>query len=91
MLTAFAFGTIADKIGVKGVLGLFSGIMALCSAVTLLIPEPKGKTIDEIERGVLYGEDVGGSDESVSSGWIEGRSDEVKMETGGKVREKEVV
>jgi hypothetical protein len=31
--------------------------MALCAAVTLLIPETKGRTIDEIERGVLYGED----------------------------------
>lgn len=91
VLTAFAFGTIADKIGVQGVLGLFSGIMALCSAVTLLIPEPKGKTIDEIERGVLYGEDVGGSDESVSSGRAEGRSEEVKVESWGSVREREMV
>lgn len=55
VLTAFVFGTVTDRIGLPGVLGLFSGVMALCAAVTLVIPETKGKTIDEIEAGVLYG------------------------------------
>lgn len=65
VLTAFAFGTIADHIGISGVLGLLSGIMALCTAVTFLIPEPLGKSIDEIEQGVLYGESpVSASDSS---------------------------
>jgi PHS family inorganic phosphate transporter-like MFS transporter len=91
VITAFAFGTITDHIGVKGVLGLFSGIMALCSAVTLLIPEPKGKTIDEIERGVLYGESIASSDESLSSGQLETGSDETKISATEKVREREVV
>ena len=65
VFTAFAFGTITDRIGISGVLGLFSGIMALCTAITFLIPEPLGKSIDEIEHGVLYGEST--SDVSVSS------------------------
>lgn len=56
VLTAFAFGTITEKIGLNGVLGLFSGIMALCAAVTLLIPETRGKSIEEIEAGVVFGE-----------------------------------
>ena len=67
VFTAFAFGTITNRIGINGVLGLFSGIMALCAAVTLLIPEPLGKTIEEIEQGVLYGESPSASSDSVSS------------------------
>lgn len=70
VLTAFAFGTVADRIGISGVLGMFSGIMALTTAVTLLIPEPRGKSLDEIEQGVLYGVPVANSDASVSSGEI---------------------
>jgi PHS family inorganic phosphate transporter-like MFS transporter len=91
VVTAFAFGTITDAIGVRGVLGLFSGIMALCSAVTLLIPEPKGKTIDEIERGVLYGESVAASDESLSSAQLETGSEEAKITATEKVSERKVV
>lgn len=68
VLTAFAFGTVAERIGIIGVLGLFSGIMALVTAVTFLIPEPKGKSIDEIEWDVLYDERVSDSDRSVLSG-----------------------
>lgn len=34
---------------------LFLGIMALCAAVTLLIPVTSGKTLDQIESSVLYG------------------------------------
>ncbi|KAF2671402.1 MFS general substrate transporter [Microthyrium microscopicum] len=56
LLTAFAFGTITEKIGLPGVLGLFSGIMFLCALLTLMIPETKGKTLDDIENEVLYGE-----------------------------------
>ena len=55
VLTAFAFGTITDKIGLRGTLGLFSGVMALCAAVTLLIPETKGKTLEDIEADVQFG------------------------------------
>jgi PHS family inorganic phosphate transporter-like MFS transporter len=58
VLTAYAFGTVVDSIGLRGVLGLFSGIMALVALVTLLIPETKGKTLEEIESGVLYGDVV---------------------------------
>lgn len=55
ILAAFTFGTVTDKIGLKGVLGLFSGIMALVALLTLLIPETKGRTLEEIESGMLYG------------------------------------
>lgn len=58
VLTAFAFGSITDAIGLRGVFGLFSGIMALVAVVTLLIPETKGKTLEEIENGTLYGQEV---------------------------------
>ena len=55
VLTAFAFGSVVDSIGLRGTLGLLSGVMVLCAAVTLLIPETKGKTLEEIEAEVLYG------------------------------------
>ncbi|KIV79366.1 hypothetical protein PV11_06929 [Exophiala sideris] len=63
IVTSFAFGSLSDAIGLRGVLGFLAGIMALCAATTLLIPETKGKTLDEIERGVLYGK----SDSSTES------------------------
>ncbi len=55
VLTAFAFGTVTQRIGLAGVLGLFSGIMGLTAAVTLLIPEPGGKSLADIEGGLRYG------------------------------------
>lgn len=55
VLTAFAFGTVTQKIGLPGVLGLFSAIMALTAAVTLMIPEPGGKSLADIESGLRYG------------------------------------
>lgn len=55
VLTAFAFGTVEERIGLDGVLGLFSGVMALTAAVTLLIPETKGHTLEDIENEVLFG------------------------------------
>ena len=55
VLTAFAFGTINDKIGLRGILGLFAGIMALAALITLMIPETKGKTLEDLEGEVLYG------------------------------------
>jgi len=55
VLTAFAFGAVVDSIGLSGTLGLFSGIMALTACVTLLIPETRGKTLEDIESDVLYG------------------------------------
>lgn len=82
MLTAFAFGTITEKIGLNGVLGLFSGIMALCAAVTLLIPETKGKSIEEIEAGVVFGETL----ESQEGSEVDVSSEEAVRITGdGKV------
>jgi len=49
-------------------LGLFAGIMALVALVTLWIPETKGVSIAQIEKGVLYGEILGSdADETASS------------------------
>lgn len=50
--------SLADDFFYHGVLGLFSGIMALTAVITLLIPETKGRSIEEIEKGVLYGESI---------------------------------
>lgn len=55
VLTAFAFGSVLDGIGLAGTLGLFSGIMALTGIVTLLIPETKGCSLEDLENDVLYG------------------------------------
>ncbi|KAL5336933.1 major facilitator superfamily domain-containing protein [Aspergillus crustosus] len=54
ILTAFAFGTVEEAIGLSGVLGLFSGIMFLTALVTLMIPETKGQSLAEIERDRMY-------------------------------------
>ncbi|KAJ5759094.1 hypothetical protein N7520_006250 [Penicillium odoratum] len=66
IITAFAFGTVEDAIGLSGVLGLFSGVMLLTTLVTFLIPETRNHTLEGIERGDLYGNDdkVKGSDSS---------------------------
>lgn len=55
VVTAFAFGSVVDAIGLKGTLGLLSGIMALCAACSFLIPETKGRTLAEIEEDVIHG------------------------------------
>ncbi|TPX12504.1 uncharacterized protein E0L32_000681 [Thyridium curvatum] len=54
VLTSFAFGTATQAIGFSGILGLFAGVMAVCTALTLLIPETRGKSIEEIEQGAMY-------------------------------------
>ncbi|BCS21739.1 inorganic phosphate transporter Pho84 [Aspergillus puulaauensis] len=56
ILTAFAFGTVTDRIGLPGVLGLFSGVMVLNALVTFLIPETRGMTIADIENEVHFAE-----------------------------------
>lgn len=58
VLTAFAFGTINDTLGLRGALGLFAGVMVLVAVAGLWIPEPKGMTLEQIEGGVLYGDVV---------------------------------
>jgi PHS family inorganic phosphate transporter-like MFS transporter len=89
-VTAFVFGITAEEIGGKSVLSLLSGVMALCSAGKLLIPEPKGNTIEQIESGVLYCESVAATDESVSSTQIEAGSGEEKLATTERIREREM-
>jgi PHS family inorganic phosphate transporter-like MFS transporter len=80
VLTAFAFGSITDSIGLQGVLGLFSGIMALVAILTLLIPETKGTTLEDIEneksfgRIVIIDEFVEDRNEAQGSGFKEGGS-----------------
>ncbi|KAF2774470.1 MFS general substrate transporter [Teratosphaeria nubilosa] len=54
VLTAFAFGTVKDKIGLEGVLGLFAAIMFMVASLSLLIPETRGYTIEEIEQDRHY-------------------------------------
>ncbi|KAL1878542.1 hypothetical protein VTK73DRAFT_7883 [Phialemonium thermophilum] len=54
VLTAFAFGTINETLGLRGALGLFAGVMVLVAVVSLWLPETKGLTIEEIEAGVVY-------------------------------------
>ena len=51
LITAFCFGSLTDAIGIKGVFGVLSVVMALTAAVTFLIPETKGKTLADIEEG----------------------------------------
>jgi MFS transporter, PHS family, inorganic phosphate transporter len=58
VLTAFAFGTINDTLGLRGALGLFAGVMVLVAVAGLWIPETKGMTLEQIEVGVLYGDVV---------------------------------
>lgn len=54
IMTAFAFGSVEDVIGLGGVLGLFLGIMLLTALVTLLIPETKNQTLEGVEKDELY-------------------------------------
>lgn len=60
----------ADMLIVNAVLGLFAGIMALTALITLMIPETKGRSIDEIENGVLYGESVSSDSDGESAGQV---------------------
>ncbi len=60
VLTAFAFGTVTNAIGIQGVLGLFAGIMALCALCTLLVPETKGCSLEDIENDVLFATGIEG-------------------------------
>jgi MFS transporter, PHS family, inorganic phosphate transporter len=55
LITAFAFGSVVEAIGLDGTLGLLSGIMVLCGLLTFLIPETNGKTLAEIEDDAMYG------------------------------------
>ena len=54
IVTAFAFGTITNRIGLPGVLGIFAGIMVLNALCTFMIPETRGMSILDIENEVHY-------------------------------------
>lgn len=83
MLTAFAFGSLNNSIGLRGALGLFSGIMFLVALLTLMIPEVKGMTLEEIENGALYGEErqASVSEPSVTSSIAEAKGIEAHVTT----------
>jgi MFS transporter, PHS family, inorganic phosphate transporter len=89
VVTAFSFAQLTDKIGLSAVLGILAGIMALCALCTLLIPETKGKSLDEIEGGVLYGQKIGtqsgaASNSSGESPILEGKTSVQPKGVGGK-------
>ncbi len=56
VLRSFAFGTITDTLGLRVALGLFAGVMVLVAVFSLWIPEARGKTLEEIESGLMYGD-----------------------------------
>ncbi|EXJ57315.1 hypothetical protein A1O7_07662 [Cladophialophora yegresii CBS 114405] len=56
IVTVFSFAQLTDAIRLSAVPRILAGIMALCAVCTLLIPEIKGRTLDNIEHGILYGE-----------------------------------
>lgn len=58
MLTTFAFGSVTEAIGIRGVLGILSGVIFLTALLTLMIPETKGKSLDEIENDTIYGRSI---------------------------------
>ena len=63
-MTTFAFGSVTNVIGVQGVLGILSGVIFLTALVTLMIPETRGMSLEEIESGALYGEVIAGQESS---------------------------
>jgi MFS transporter, PHS family, inorganic phosphate transporter len=80
VVTAFSFGSLTDAIGLPAVLGILSGVMVLTALCTLLIPETKGRTLDEIEKDVLYGARLGTDSDlssTTTSPEIEGKSNMV--------------
>lgn len=54
ILTSFAFGTVAERIGFPGILGLFAGVMVLNALVTFWIPETRGMSISDIENELHF-------------------------------------
>lgn len=58
LLTSFAFGIATNAIGLRGVLGLFAGSLVIAALLTLLIPETKDRTLEEIEVGDIYNQET---------------------------------
>lgn len=85
VLTAFAFGSLVERTGLRGALGLFSGIMFLVALLTLMIPETKGKTLEDIENGVLFDQkndrQASASELSVTPSITDVKAVEVKVTT----------
>jgi MFS transporter, PHS family, inorganic phosphate transporter len=92
VVTAFSFGSLTDAIGLPAVLGILSGVMVLTALCTLLIPETKGCTLDEIEKDMLYGVKLGidsGLSSTNTSPALEGKTN--VLTKGGNNKEVEVV
>jgi hypothetical protein len=54
VLTAFTSDSVTDGIGLNGVISLFSDIMVLVALLTLLIPETKGTTLEDIDIKISH-------------------------------------
>ncbi|KIX03320.1 uncharacterized protein Z518_06872 [Rhinocladiella mackenziei CBS 650.93] len=98
VLTAFAFGSLTDAVGLQGTLGLLCGVLALTALVTLWIPETKGRSLDEIEQGTIYGLHKGsesipstGDVTPVLEGMKGNLQTKVSMKGAGKERESDSV
>jgi hypothetical protein len=80
--------TVTNKIGLKGVLGLFSSIIALVAVITLLIPETRGSKLGkDIENETLF---IGEAMSSQASS-TKGRPEIVELEMGKERSGSEVV
>lgn len=81
VLTSFAFGIASEALGLPGVLGLFAGALTIGAIVTLVIPETKGMTLEEIEVGDIYRKEVGRDGEGrAEENSDKGAEETVKME-----------
>lgn len=83
LITAFAFGSVVDAIGLAGTLGFLSGIMFLCGLLSFLIPETNGKTLAEIEGDEMYGKPAQGTLECTDMSPSSASSVEKLEEHGG--------
>jgi PHS family inorganic phosphate transporter-like MFS transporter len=65
LATIFAFSTITEVMGLPGSLGLLSGVLVCAGLLSFWIPEPKGKTLQDIESdSILYARIPAGSSEN---------------------------
>lgn len=80
VLTSFVFSSATEAMGLRGVLGLLSGIMALCALLTLWIPETNKLSLEEIEQDVMYGKSIAQSTVSIASGGSTALTNELRDE-----------
>ncbi|KAK7214619.1 hypothetical protein V2G26_002622 [Clonostachys chloroleuca] len=87
ILTAFAFGSVEEAIGLKGVLGLFAGLQVIITLLPAIIPETKGYSLEDVENDILYKKMALDSrplqTESAEGSEMEGANDSVVSATKG--------